>query len=168
MENQLLAKVVNLHISSYIGTAIGATHFYGELQMRGEGDVELFNVLTTKQAIRLRKEGYSHYEAGDKYRGFECKDDAIAEGKRVWKEHFPDAQFLVLGKVIHIEPKKLLDAPNDDVIAEVNAIVDEYDERMKKYEGRKNLRKPISMEDERFFDDSYKEWVRLLNEAITN
>jgi len=169
MASQLLAEVVNLDISSWIGIGIGASHYYGKLEARGKDSVEMFNILTRKQAIELRKEdSLSPYCAGDNYRGFDCRDDAIAKAREVWRDHFPDAQFLVLGRAANVEPKRLLDSlPGVKIKTRVNALVRRYDKVMSKYEGWRNYRKPISAKDEQFMDDSYSDWVRLLNDAST-
>ena len=127
--------IINLKISTWQGISLGAEHFYVELQGKNKS-VELYDVLTKRQAVRLNKKdyatGYSFdlYSPGDKFRGFDTRDEAIASGKKEWLNHFPDAVFLVLGNRTHCEPKLLLDSTLDDdseLKARIRKIFDKCD-----------------------------------------
>jgi hypothetical protein len=149
-------RVVHLYISSWIGTSLGATHFYGELQ--GEIDseykkVELMDTLTSAQAVRLRKSGYNYLDAGDLYSGFDTRDDVIKMGVEQFRQHFPAADILVLGRSAVADPQKILVGPAD-LIAFVNPLADEA-KRIGGYEGDERRMEAIFRKFQKFWS-SYK------------
>src|SRR5512136_161848 len=99
-------RIVYLEIDSWIGTSIGATHFYGELKSNGK-HIELKRCLTLHQARELQKKDWP-VEAGDLFHGFDTKDEIISLAITTYKEHFPEADILIQGRSACAEPQMVL------------------------------------------------------------
>jgi len=154
--------IINLHITTYQGISLGAEHYYAEL-IGEDKTVELQDILTIRQATRLNKKhrasGYNWnmHSPGDKFSGFDTKDDAIKEGIKEWLNHFPDARFLVLGGN-YFEPKPLLAtvAGNDAALKKAAQKIVDKCEAIGFFNNRKN---------DELMDLYCTKWDTLLEEA---
>jgi len=113
---------VFVEITTWQGISLGATHYYGYL--RGylhENDqhiheIELKHPLTQREATKLNKNSgfdYIIFEKGDMYPGFDDIKEIVDLAIKTWKEYFPNACVLVLGKAVHAEPQEILIGPHD-------------------------------------------------------
>lgn len=104
-------KIVNLSLSSYVGLSPGAIHIFGELQAPAPFTiVELEYRLNPRQAafMNKRNDETDLYYPGFKTTGFYNKRHVITYAIRAWLKHFPDATYLVEGRIAIMEPKILL------------------------------------------------------------
>jgi hypothetical protein len=106
-----------LEITSFIGISLGASHYYGKIV--GDVDdkyakVDLKRTLTTAGAAELTErhgDDYT-YRAGQSVEGFDTKEEIIALAKATYKDHFPGAKVLVLGRYVYGGPHPVLDGPD--------------------------------------------------------
>lgn len=109
-------KVVHLEVSSYIGISLGATHFYGKLVREdGQGQLEtvyLMRKLTARDATEMNKSDPDRtWRAGQSYDGYNTTQDIIDQALAEYKQYFPGATVLLLGKYVFYTPKIVLDGP---------------------------------------------------------
>jgi hypothetical protein len=101
------APEVELRISTWMGTSVGAIHYYGvlefhspwlqfgdhrttapyDLRILGTNKIELTHPLEAWE-LRDYKDSYKGWRVGDHYRGFYTVDDVIKVGKEFFKEYF--------------------------------------------------------------------------------
>lgn len=122
-----------LDITSFVGTSIGAEHYYARLKMHGvEKDVELKHTLTQKEATYLNKKdkgygAFGRYKTGEKVHRFDTEAEirrvAIAE----YKQHFPQAIGLMEGSFGSCQPKPILDGL-DSIAPRVNQLAKDLEE----------------------------------------
>lgn len=109
-------KIVYLETTTYKGgPCYWATHYYGRL-VSDDGDldhVDLEFTLSASQAEKMTAgdEGYT-YREGDHSMRFESEDAVIALALATYKQHFPEADILVLGCHSTCEPRPILDGPS--------------------------------------------------------
>jgi len=137
-------KVVYLDAMTYGSMGIGGGHYYASLIGEIDGvrkDESLRFRLTQAQATEMNKEerrsGQEHmytYRNGFNSSRFFSLDDAIENGRKVWKEHFPDAELLILGRPASAEPQEILVGPKEWK-AKVNAWVT-FGERISWHDSR--------------------------------
>ena len=111
-------KIVYLDITSWAGLSLGAIHYYGTLWGHKNGDmekVELTRFLSARAAAKLTKLHGTDwvYRAGRPYHGFDTRDEIIELAKRTYRDHFPAANILILGKIVVADPQPVLDGPPD-------------------------------------------------------
>jgi hypothetical protein len=125
---------VFIEITTWMGMSLGAIHYYGELKgykSEDEGSrigIVLEHGLTQREATVLNKAGdfhYALYKKGAMYRGFSSKEEIIELGLKVWKEYFPNATILILGRNYAAEPQKVLVGP-PNYMEKVNAWVEQF------------------------------------------
>jgi hypothetical protein len=114
-----LSRVVYLHISTWVGTAaIGAIHYFGELQC-GDQVVKVTRVLSKPQAEKLNKEArrikprsdYELYRPDQETEDFLSRKEVRERALEIWKEHFPNADILVEGRRSVADPQQILIGP---------------------------------------------------------
>jgi len=120
-----LRKWACLKITSWVGTSIGATHYYGKLSgyyiNQSTEDIELEYTISRKEADILNEKdtsiypGMGHWRAGDKTGRFDTTEEIITRAVQSYKEHFPEAEGLLLGDPLNIS--RVLDAkdPEDKI-----------------------------------------------------
>jgi len=102
-------KFVYLEISFWEG--YGGQHYYGSLKgyLNNEyASIELSFILTKKQAQKL---GVKYYEKGDESTRFFSEQQLITYAIKTFKQHFPEAEVLILGRIISLEPQRILVGP---------------------------------------------------------
>lgn len=116
-------NIVNLEISSWRGTSIGAVHYYGTLVCHHPEyrEVELRRSLTAEDAkilTKLHNNGLLYgvevyrYKKGDLVNSFDTQEEIIAMAKKVYKHLFPGKNVLLLGKSVYLDDKVIvLDEP---------------------------------------------------------
>ncbi len=111
--------MVFLQISSWRGTSIGATHWYGNMCTYDYSKrVKMQYELNSRQAIELTKKhndgslfgpGVYHYREGDEASSYDTKDEIIKQAIATWRELFPGKNVLVLGDPVIAETPLKLD-----------------------------------------------------------
>lgn len=105
------ANVVCIEISSFAGVCPGASHFFAQLCSR-DLRIELTHALTRPQALELNKKLETRlFRAGNHSSTFFSQQEIIDEAKEVWRQHFPDAKVLILGRIAVCEPQHVLVGP---------------------------------------------------------
>ena len=107
-------KLVYLEITSWIGISIDAMHFYGSLKGHINDDfrsIELLHALTIEEAKVVSKASSIRFSPGDMYNGFLNKQDIINLALKIYKDRFPQAEVLVLGRIAIADPQEILDGP---------------------------------------------------------
>lgn len=125
--------IIHLQLRTWIGLSPGASHYYAELKP-GDGEpVSLGYKLSEAQAAAVNKAAREswfksfQYHPGDWYEGFSSKSHAIEIAKSVWRKHFPNGTFLLLGYTVNVEPKPILDGTVenlDDLKNEASRIIE--------------------------------------------
>lgn len=120
---------IYLEITSFYGTSLGATHYYGKLKdedmRRSE---EIVGVLTSVDAERLnKKDNVDTFEAGDAKWRFDTEEEIIDIALATYKQHFPEADTLILGRSVYRAPQKILDMPSQETMQRANAIFEAYE-----------------------------------------
>lgn len=104
---------VFLEITSWIGTSMGAQHYYGKLVSRSNGEYESVSLkrsLTTKEARNLSKAHDWTYEKGHLSDCMVTKDIVRNVAISEWKKHFPKAEVLREGNPAYVDdPHSVLD-----------------------------------------------------------
>lgn len=113
-------NAVYLEITTWQGISLGATHYYGKL-VYGAECIELTHSLTATQAAKLGRLHDWTYREGDRSPHFDMKEEIIELALSTYKEHFPDAYLLVLGKPCYAEPQPILDGPSN-IKARINQL----------------------------------------------
>ncbi len=118
---------VILEITSFKDFSIGATHYYGKLVGNKNGEythVEISKEMTQEEADWFNKNDgvKSLYKKGDSTDRFNTKSEIRKEAVKIWKEEFPDAEFLVEGEPALAEPMNCLDAKNFEDKVQLNNI----------------------------------------------
>jgi hypothetical protein len=132
MENVTIDNIVFLTVTSFKGTSIGATHWYGRLRTcSGEEQCDVLHTLSKVEAkILSKKRGMSEdtgYSSGEKVEGFDTREAVIRTAKRQYKKHFPLATVLIIGRCSVADPQRVLLGPKNFKRA-INKIVDEFEE----------------------------------------
>ena len=116
------------HIYTWQGMSLGAVHYYAEIQCGGE-TVKALGALTQEHATYLNKENrrrgfrIERYHAGKMYDGFLERQEAVDAARDSYKNHFPHARCLLLGRHTSIEPFPVLDLDGPaEVLDELNEI----------------------------------------------
>ena len=108
-------KFVYLNITSWVGHDSTASHYYGSLNGylgKNSTKIELYFNLTQEQIQKLYEtEQYNYYKVGDECSRFFSEEDLIKQAKKVFKQHFSNAEILVLGAISVDEPQKILVGP---------------------------------------------------------
>lgn len=102
---------VELSTYSWVGLSLGAQHTYGELiqQPKHKRIIELEHEITPKRIAKyvkgrremgLSKKDDVPYAPGDLCNGFDDLNHICRHAKKVWKDLFPSAQYLVYNSVI--------------------------------------------------------------------
>ncbi len=100
-----------LDVSSYVGISIGADHYYGHLKYNDQ-KIELKHRLTQKEADLLNKKdgnNYNRYKKGALSERFDTEEQVEKIAIKTWKQHFPDANILIKGSDVYIEPQPCID-----------------------------------------------------------
>ncbi len=104
---------VFLEITSWVGTSIGAQHYYGKLISRSNGEYEhvsLKKALTTKEARDLSKAHDWTYKKGHLSDCMETNDIVRKVAINEWRKHFPKAEVLREGNPAYVDdPHPILD-----------------------------------------------------------
>jgi hypothetical protein len=123
-------KLVWLEASSFAGVAAGATHWFGTLvgiRRRKVTRVRLERRLTKAQAAKLNeRDNGTTYRGGSKTQRFDTNLAMIRAARRVWREHFPDADVLVYGNHAVVSPLPVL-AGEPSIVRALNQIVCRWD-----------------------------------------
>jgi len=132
MEKVKIDNIVFLTITSWRGTSVGATHWYGRLRSHsGENEHDVLHTLNKVEAkILCKKRGWSPghgYVAGEKVEGFDSRESVVRTAKRQYKKYFPLATVLILGRCSTADPQRVLLGPKKFKQA-INKIVDEFEE----------------------------------------
>jgi len=108
-------KIIYLNISSYRGTCLGATHYYGHLTSRSPDykNIELQKPMTQKEcdALNAKDKHNMIYEPGDVSGRFNSSSEVIKFAISIWKTFFPDGEILMEGSSAVADPQKILIAP---------------------------------------------------------
>lgn len=121
------AHIVYLEIHSWVGTALGASHYYGELKDRDK-TVQLKTKLTHRQATKLnRDKEFKDFKAGDETTGFDSKELLIKEALKQWKSEFPHSTLLVEGRSSVSGPQEIIEGP-DELKKAVNPLAQRADQ----------------------------------------
>lgn len=113
------SKVVYLDISTWRGRSIGATHYYAELHPSNrygwnstDESVNLYRTLTAKTAREENdKSGRKFMSKGDEARGWNSKNAIRKYALKEYKKLYPEAEFLLEGRITSLEPVRCLDCP---------------------------------------------------------
>jgi len=120
MTNVKEGNIVFLTISSFIGTSVGAQHFYGRLTpLEGDQEFDVKYRLSKEDAEHINKFSFATkefresigYEEGELCSRFRSRKKVIAEAKKQFKKDFPKATVLVLGRSYVVEPQEILVGP---------------------------------------------------------
>ena len=108
-------RIVYLHITTWQGISLGAIHYYGKLHGGGR-EVKLQHPLTAEQAAQVNKSAFAEgmafgFKVGEMYHGFDDRQEIIRLARSTWREHFPDADVLVVGNPCVAEPQRVLHGP---------------------------------------------------------
>lgn len=147
--------IVYADIYSWQGMSFGAIHYYSELRC-GRETKKVEWPLTQKHATYLNKEnrrrGFSGtwYQRGTEYDGFLEYEDAMKATLARYKEYFPQARCLLLGKSSTVKPFPVAELDGS------NEIKNKLNEIAKQAE-------PLSCEDTEPLTD---EWEQLLAKVL--
>ena len=123
---------VYLNIRSWIGIGLGAQHYYGTLEARGDiDDIVLTRTLSARQAARAnRYRGVLPlHRQGDVSSGFDSIDDIKALAIKTWKDLMPQGETLLLGRSSIAEPLEILAWPaHPELIDPANEVWNRFEE----------------------------------------
>lgn len=114
-------NIIFVKVSTFVGTGVGAVHYYGELSQVGGGrSVEVTHKLTQIEADRLNKKWLTSemgtltgYQKGECSSRFFNRESTIVAAKKQFKKEFPTATVLVLGRSSFVEPQEILVGPKE-------------------------------------------------------
>jgi hypothetical protein len=126
-----MATYVVLEINSFREMSIGAVHYYGKLKGDKNGSlthVDISKNMTQEEADWFNEnDGYgSIYETGASTDRFNTKSEIHNEAIKIWREEFPDAEFLLEGNYAYAEPMYCVDARNFEDKVQLNNIYYAY------------------------------------------
>lgn len=102
--------IVFLSVSSFIGVAVEAVHYYGRLRLlQGGESIDITYKVTKAQAAKWG----CGYRLGDKSTRFLSRRKVINAAKKHFKIYFPKAAVLVLGRSALAEPQEILVGPKE-------------------------------------------------------
>lgn len=129
-------NIVFLTASTFVGSGVGAVHYYGRLEhLQGGDSVDVTYKLTQIEADRFNKGWLSKamrespdagYQKGEKVSRFFSAEDVIRAARVQFKIRFPKATVLVLGRAAYYDPQKILVGPRE-FKTKINILVREYD-----------------------------------------
>lgn len=128
-------NIVFLTTSTFVGTGVGAVHYYGRLEPLQLGDAfDVNHKLTQKEADRFNKawltkemrESSAGYQKGEESTRFFSRRAVIAAARKQFKIHFPKATILVLGRSAYCSPQEILVGPKE-FKDKINVLSKEYD-----------------------------------------
>lgn len=129
-------NIVFLKVSTFVGTGVGAAHYYGRLELLQGGDsVDVTCKLTQKHADRLnkgwltkemREEGSVGYQKGEKSTRIFSRKAVISAARKQFKIHFLKATVLVLGSPVVAQPQEILVGPVE-FKEKITKLAKEYD-----------------------------------------
>jgi len=105
-----------------------AEHWYGRLKQRRSGHErchEVDYVLTAKDAKSLNEGDPTAppYKAGERSGRFFSREAVIKAALECWQEHWPEADILILGDPLTLDPQEVLAGP-EPLKSDINAIVE--------------------------------------------
>ncbi len=126
-------KAAFLEVYSWVGTCMGASHYYGDIWYDGQ-TVHVTRQLTASEAVEMNKENYPclNYQPGDDTPGFETEAGLRAAAIKTLKRQLPEATILIEGWHGCYDPRPVLFGPEDymvranDIVARAE-IVDFWD-----------------------------------------
>lgn len=105
-------RIVYLEISSFKMYVYNAVHYCGRLRC-GEESADLARTLSAAEAEEFNRiDGFSVYEEGDETWRFKSKSQLKSLAVQTYREHFPDAVFLIRGSHTVADPQFVLDGPD--------------------------------------------------------
>ena len=128
-------NIVFLAVSTFVGSGVGAKHYYGVLEHPQGGDsVGVTYKLTQIEADRLNKGWLTKemrtsdagYQKGEQSERFPSRMKVIAVAKKQFKVYFPKATVLVLGNAGVVEPQEILIGPKE-FKDKINVLAKRYD-----------------------------------------
>lgn len=129
-------NVIFVKVDTFVGTGVGAVHYYGILrQLCGGRSVDVTHKLTQIEADRLNKKWLTKdmreslsagYQKGECSSRFFSREAAINAAKKQFKKCFPKAAVLVLGSSGVVEPQRILVGPKE-FKDKINKLVKKYD-----------------------------------------
>lgn len=129
-------NIVFVKVGTFVGTGIGAVHYYGRvMQLCGGRSVDVTHKLTQIEADRLNKKWLTKdmresasagYQKGECSSRFFSREGAINAAKNQFNACFPKATVLVLGSPSYAEPQEILVGPKEFKGA-VNKLAKAYD-----------------------------------------
>lgn len=105
-----------------------AKHWYGKLE-RCHEIMRVYCVLTEKDAKRLNEDDGENdptawpYKAGEQSGRFFSRDAVIKAALDCWQKQWPDADILILGDPLTLDPQEVLAGP-EPLKSDINAIVE--------------------------------------------
>ena len=128
-------NVIFIRVCTFVGTGVGAVHYYGILkQLCGGRSADVTHKLTQIEADRLNKKWLTKdmreslsagYQKGEESSRFFSRAAVIVAAKREFKKDFPKATVLVLGRSAVAGPQEILVGPKKFKDA-VNVLAKEY------------------------------------------
>lgn len=123
---QQLVDACYLEITSWIGTSLGAEHFYGKLRCSSK-EIDIMKKLSAEDARLLNeKDQYTAYTKGTLSSRFETRDEIIYRARKIWKKEFPGARVLILGRSACCDPQEVLVGPSKEFVRKANKLYNEY------------------------------------------
>lgn len=118
-KDKTTSPLVHLEIISWFGLSPGATHIYGRLESRVDGDMvckEVERILTPQDVKDLNmahgaERKFGKYRAGNKTSTFCDYDDLISETLSQWRDLFPHGKLLIVGSIAVLQPQRTIDGP---------------------------------------------------------
>jgi len=119
IEKVNIDEIICLHITSWVGLAIGAEHYYGCLKPYDYNvnieDVELKREITEISEARWlnKKNGCDIYQVGDVTNLFNTERQLIQVARKEYKKHFPKTKVILLGDSGRSCPQEIILGPRN-------------------------------------------------------
>jgi len=127
-----MADIWELGITTYVGIAFNAEHFYGKLNAQIEEDLtyELYRVISDTEAILLNnKDQWDSWKTGDDTNRFDSRKDVIDAAMAVWGQIKGNGDALLIER--HGNPSLPLDGPGT-FVAEATVLYERYEKLYEK------------------------------------
>ena len=165
INNQIpINQIICLSVSSYVGTSVGAEHYYGKLSNYDYDDtteIQLMRkIIEEKERQHLSKKLQHPLKIGYAVEGFTTEQHVIDVAIQEYKKHFPDAKVLLLGERRRMRPHKILRGPRQ-LKTQCNRIYREYEGIYKKIDVLSYSKPHLTQKLDNRIDQLVEEWIRI-------